>query len=197
MAYIDGALEREKGNKDNFTEMLPLYTIGNKTSRGLGQAGFEKAIEKCEKAIKLHSIRRHPMWDKDRKKTAEDIEWLNRKEYNPFMWKVWLLMGRAQFHEGKFEDAISTFAYMSRLYATQPAIYQRAQAWLAKSYIEAGWQYEAEDVLRNMQRDSIYWTAKKEWDYTYADYYIHIRDYHKAIPYLQGISACGKTQSTL
>ena len=151
MAYIDGALEREKGNKDNFTEMLPLYTIGNKTSRGLGQAGFEKAIEKCEKAIKLHSIRRHPVWDKDRKKTAEDIEWLNRKEYNPFMWKVWLLMGRAQFHEGKFEDAISTFAYMSRLYATQPAIYQRAQAWLAKSYIEAGWQYEAEDVLRNMQ----------------------------------------------
>ena len=110
MAYIDGALEREKGNKDNFTEMLPLYTIGNKTSRGLGQAGFEKAIEKCEKAIKLHSIRRHPVWDKDRKKTAEDIEWLNRKEYNPFMWKVWLLMGRAQFHEGKFEDAISTFA---------------------------------------------------------------------------------------
>lgn len=187
MAYIDGALEREKGNKDNFTEMLPLYTIGNKTSRGLGQAGFEKAIEKCEKAIKLHSIRRHPVWDKDRKKTAEDIEWLNRKEYNPFMWKVWLLMGRAQFHEGKFEDAISTFAYMSRLYATQPAIYQRAQAWLAKSYIEAGWQYEAEDVLRNMQRDSIYWTAKKEWDYTYADYYIHIGDYQKAIPYLQHV----------
>ena len=42
MAYIDGALEREKGNKDNFTEMLPLYTIGNKTSRGLGKLALKK-----------------------------------------------------------------------------------------------------------------------------------------------------------
>lgn len=138
MAYIDGSLEKEKGNKDNFTEIIPLYTVGNKESRSLGETNFNRAIEKCEKAIKLHSIKRHPVWDKNRRKTAEDIEWLNRKEYNPFLWKVWMLMGRSQFHEGNFEEAVSTFAYMSRLYATQPAIYQRAQAWLAKSYIEAG-----------------------------------------------------------
>ena len=187
MAYIDGSLEKEKGNKDNFTEIIPLYTVGNKESRSLGETNFNRAIEKCEKAIKLHSIKRHPVWDKNRRKTAEDIEWLNRKEYNPFLWKVWMLMGRSQFHEGNFEEAVSTFAYMSRLYATQPAIYQRAQAWLAKSYIEAGWQYEAEDVIRNMQRDSIYWSAQKEWDYTYADYYIHIGDYQKAIPYLRKV----------
>ena len=28
-AYIDGALEKEKGNKDNYTEQLPLFTVGN------------------------------------------------------------------------------------------------------------------------------------------------------------------------
>jgi hypothetical protein len=32
-AYIDGSLEKEKGNKDNFTERLPLFTVGNKNSR--------------------------------------------------------------------------------------------------------------------------------------------------------------------
>ena len=37
LAYIDGALEKEKGNKDNFTEMLPLNTVGNKQSRDAGQ----------------------------------------------------------------------------------------------------------------------------------------------------------------
>ena len=37
LAYIDASLEKENGNKDNFTEMLPLYTVGNKASRELGK----------------------------------------------------------------------------------------------------------------------------------------------------------------
>ena len=185
VAYIDASLEKENGNKDNFTEMIPMYTVGNKKSRELGKANYDKAIEKCEKAIKLHSITKRPEWTKNRRKTERDIEWLSRKEYNPFLWKAWMLMGRSQFYQGAFDEAASTFSYMCRLYATQPAIYGRARAWLAKSYIEQDWLYDAEDVIRNMQRDSIHWRAQKEWDFTYADYYIHTGDYDKAIPYLK------------
>ena len=185
VAYIEASLEKENGNKDNFTEMIPMYTVGNKKSRELGKANYDKAIEKCEKAIKLHSITKRPEWTKNRRKTERDIEWLSRKEYNPFLWKAWMLMGRSQFYQGAFDEAASTFSYMCRLYATQPAIYGRARAWLAKSYIEQDWLYDAEDVIRNMQRDSIHWRAQKEWDFTYADYYIHTGDYDKAIPYLK------------
>ena len=185
VAYIDASLEKENGNKDNFTEMIPMYTVGNKKSRELGKANYDKAIEKCEKAIKLHSITKRPEWTKSRRKTERDIEWLSRKEYNPFLWKAWMLMGRSQFYQGAFDEAAPTFSYMCRLYATQPAIYGRARAWLAKSYIEQDWLYDAEDVIRNMQRDSIHWRAQKEWDFTYADYYIHTGDYDKAIPYLK------------
>ena len=32
-AYIEGSLEKENGNRDNFTELLPLYTVANKASR--------------------------------------------------------------------------------------------------------------------------------------------------------------------
>ena len=187
LAYIDGSLEKENNNVDNFTEIIPLYTVGNKQSRELGKGNFERAIEKCQKAIKLHSIKRRPEWTKKRRKTERDIEWLQRREYNPFLWKAWLLMGRSQFHKGAFDEAASTFSYMSRLYQTQPAIYGRARAWLAKSYIEEGWMYDAEDVIRNMRRDSIHWRAQKEWDYTYADYYIHLGDYAQAIPYLRRV----------
>ena len=187
LAYIEGALAKETGNKDNFTEIIPLYTVGNKESKELGKSNFDKAIEKAEKAIKLHSIKRKPEWTKNRRKTEKDIEWLNRKEYNPFLWKAWMLMGRSQFFEGDFDGAASTFNYMSRLYATQPAIYGRARAWLAKSYIENDFLYDAEDVIRNMQRDSLHWRARKEWDYTYADYYIHTGDYEAAIPYLRNV----------
>lgn len=186
-AYIDGSLEKENGNKDNFTEIIPLYTVGNKASRELGKANFDRAIEKSQKAIHKHSIKKRPEWTKSRKKTEKDIEWLSRREYNPFLWKAWMLMGRSQFHKGAFDEAAATFSYMSRLYSTQPAIYGKARAWLAKCYVEEGWLYDAEDVIRNMQRDSLHWRAVKEWDYTYADYYIHTGEFDKAIPYLRKV----------
>ena len=28
LAYIDASQEKENGNKDNFTEIIPLYTVG-------------------------------------------------------------------------------------------------------------------------------------------------------------------------
>ena len=186
-AYIDGALEKENGNRDNFTDIIPLYTVANKSSKELGKGNFDRAIEKCEKAIKLHSIKRRPEWTKNRKKTARDIEWLSRLEYNPFLWKAWLLMGRSQFMQGEFEQAAITFAYMSRLYQTQPAIYGKARAWLAKCYIENDSPYDAEDVIAKMNRDSLDWRAVKEWDYTYADYYLHQKRFDEAIPYLKKV----------
>lgn len=186
-AYIDASLEREQGHVDNFTEIIPLYTVSNKNSRELGKANFDRAIEKSQKAIARHSIKKRPEWTKRRRKTKRDIEWLNRKEYNPFLWKAWMLMGRSQFQKGSFDEAASTFSYMSRLYSTQPAIYGKARAWLAKSYIEQDWIYDAEDVITKISRDSIHWRAQKEWDYTLADYYIHTKRYEQAIPYLRKV----------
>lgn len=188
VAYIEGFVEKEKGNQDNFTEIIPLYTVANKASKELGKANFDRAIEKCKKAIQLHSITKRPIRSSNKHKTAKDREWLNRKEYNPFLWKAWMLMGQSQFYSGSFDEAVSTFSYMSRLYQTQPAIYGKARAWLAKSFVEQGELYNAENVLRNMGRNTIiHWSAQKEWDYTYADYYIHTKEYLKAIPYLQKV----------
>ena len=74
LAFTDGMVEKENGNKDNFTEIIPLDAVGNKNSRNLGSSNFDRAIEKSEKAIKLHSIKRRPEWTKNRRKTAKDIE---------------------------------------------------------------------------------------------------------------------------
>ena len=130
-AFLEGTEEKEKGNKDNYTEQLPLYVVGNKQSQELGKGKFDRAIEKMEKTIKQHSIKARPEWKKQRKKTERDKEWLSRREYNPFLWKAWLLMGQAQFQKGAFDEAAATFAYMSKLYQGQPAINGIARAWLA------------------------------------------------------------------
>ena len=184
-AYKEGALAQEKGNKDNYTEMLPLYTVGNKQSRTLGKSNFDRTVEKMEKTIKLHSIKAKPEWKKSRRKTEKDKEWLGRKEYNPFLWKAWLLMGKAQFQKGDFDEAAATFSYMSRLYQTQPMQMAMARAWLARCYIELDWLYDAEDVIRNQRRDSIHYRAQNDWDGTMADYYVRTGEYQQAIPYLR------------
>ena len=186
-AFIEGNLEKEKGHQDNFTEMLPLYPVGKRESRELGKAMYERAIEKCEKAIRQHSIKAKPEWNSNRRKTAKDREWLGRREYNPFLWRAWLLLGKAQFQEGAFEEAAATFTYMTRIYHTQPMQNGLARAWLAKCYTELGWMYDAEDVIRNMSRDSMDFRAVKDWDYTYANYYISQGDYQKAVPYLRKV----------
>lgn len=187
LAYIDGSLEKENGNVDDYTERIPLYTVGNKSSRELGKTNYDRAVLKCEKVIQLHSIKKRPEWKKNRRKTAKDIAWLSRKEYNPFIWRAWMLMGRSQFYKGEFDEAAATFAYMSRLFKGQPAIYGKAQAWLAKCYIENNWVYSAEDVIRNMRRDTIDWRAQKEWDYTLCDYYLHTDSLDKAADYLRRV----------
>ena len=186
-AFIDGNLEKEKGNKDNFTEMLPLYMVGNKQSRELGKGQYDRAIEKSEKAIRLHSIKSKPEWKSNKRKSARDREWLGRKEYNPFIWRAWMMLGKAQFQKGAFDEAAATFSYMMRLYQTQPVQSGLAKAWLAKCYTELDWLYDAEDVIRNMSRDSMDFRTVKDWDYTYADYYIHVGDYEKAVPYLRKV----------
>lgn len=187
LAFIDGYEEKEKANQDNYTEVIPLNMVGNKNSVNLGRANFDRAIEKSEKAIKLHSIKRRPVWTKNRRKTAKDIEWLNRKEYNPFLWKAWLMMGKSQFQTGRFDEAAATFSYMSRLYATQPAINGIARAWLTKCYVELGWLYDAEDVITKMKRDTMHYKAKTDWDYAMASYHVKAQHYEEAIPYLRKV----------
>ncbi len=185
LAFIDGSLEKEKGNKDNFTEQLPVFTVSNKQSREIGKGNFDRAVEKMEKAIKQHSIKAKPEWKKNRKKSQKDIEWLSRREYNPFLWKAWLMLGMAQYQKGAFDEAAATFAYMSRLYQTQPMQYGKARAWLARSYTALDWIYDAEDVIRNMKRDSIHYKAQRDWDATMADYYVKTGEMDQAATYLR------------
>ena len=169
MAFLDGNLDKEKGHKDNYTELLPLYPVGNKQSRDIGKSHYERTVEKMEKAIQRHTIK------------------VKGREQNPFLWRAWLMLGKAQFQMGQFEEAAATFSYMARLYVGDPARSGLARAWLAKSYTMLDWRYDAEDVIRNMSRDSMDFRAVKDWDYTYANYYISVGDYPKAVPYLRKV----------
>lgn len=184
-AYKAGNLGKEEGNKDNYTEMLPLFMVGNEQSRALGAGDYSTAITKCEKAIQLHSIKRRPAAPSGRRLTPKTRAYLKRKEFNPFLKNAWLLMGKAQFQKGEFLEAASTFAYITRHYAAEPPVVAEARVWLARSYAQLEWYYDAEDALTKLRRDSVPRGLQRETDATMADLLLRQGQLAEAVPYLQ------------
>lgn len=184
-AYVAGEDAQSNGMRDNFTERLPVFTVGNEKMRGLGKGNFTTAIEKCEKAIQLHSIKRKPLIKGNRKRTEKEKAFLAQKEYNPFLKNAWLLMGRAQFQQGDFIAAASTFAYITRHYATQPEVVADARIWLARAYAELDWVYDAEDALSRLGSAPLPKRLERERDLTQATFLIRQDRLEEALPFLQ------------
>lgn len=182
VAYLEGVDAQRKGNRDNYTEVIPLFMTGNKATAALGKANFDKAVEKCQKTIKQHSITKRPEWNSNKPKTAKDKVWLSQKEYNPFLHKAWFLLGEAQFRKGEYMEAASTFAYMQRLYFSKPDIVARARLLEAKCYAELEWFYDAEEMVSRARRDSFPASLQPLLAAVQADCQIRQQRYEEAIP---------------
>lgn len=182
LAYAEGVEAQEKGHQDDYTRLLPMVISTNKQTADMGKGNYDAAIEKCEKAIKLHSIKKRPKVSNSKKRTPKQKEFLQRKEFNPYLHHAWLMMGKAQFNKGEFIEAASTFNYITRLYSTQPEINSVARAWLARCYVALEWPYDAEDVLGKMRRDSVSPEGQREMTATNAAFLVETGQYEQAIP---------------
>lgn len=185
VAYREGREAQQKGHKEDYTQLLPMYISTNKSTAEMGKSSYETAITKSEKAIKLHSIKKRPTSNANKRKTPKEKAYMARKEFNPYLYHAWLLMAEAQFRRGEFIEAASTYHYILRLYSTQPDITCVAKARLARCYVALGWAYDAEDVLGKMKRDSTTRFGQQERDNTEAAYKILTHQYQEAIPPLR------------
>lgn len=184
-AYKEGLEAQLKGNADNYTALLPVFAVGNEKTASIGTSNFETAITKCEKAIQLHSIKRRPTVSANKTRSEEMRQFLKREEFNPFLKKAWLLMGQAQFHKGDFLEAASTFSYITRHYAAEPAVVAEARAWMARSYAQMNWLFDAEDALSRLRRDSLSGDVADEYALSMADLLVRQHHLEEAVPYLQ------------
>ena len=191
-AYKEGFRTKERNNQDNYTELIPIFYVGNESSRGLGAPNFLTAVKKCEKAIHLHSIKRRPVVSGGKKLSPKEKAYLSRKEFNPFLKNAWMLMGKAQFQKGEFLEAASTFSYMTRLYAAEPIVAAEARVWLARCYSQLEWYYDAEEALSRARKDTLTRRVAKEHLQSMADLLMHRKQYTEAIPYLEKIAKSEK-----
>ena len=185
-AYKEAFKVQQEGYKENYTETILMFPVSSLPKEKPNTGGpFDKAIEKSVKSIKTHSIQTKPEKKSGKRNDPKYKEFMSRTEYNPFLYKAWLLMAQSQFQNGDFLQAASSFSYISRLYSTQPEIANEAKMGQARCYSEMGWYFESNEILSKIDQNAL---SKKQRDWfatINADLFIKQKQYKEAIPYLQ------------
>lgn len=185
-AFDEALLSMQDGYKENYSDLIFMYPISAQPKDKQTPGGpFDRAIEKGNKAIKLHSIKAKPLkkagWRNDPKQRAIQ----EQEEYNPFLKKCWLMMGQAQFYNADFLQASATFSYIIRHYAKDEGVATEARLWQARCYAEMGWFYETEDILNKLNTNGFPKDKQNLYATIYADYLVKDRKFEDAIPYMK------------
>jgi len=184
-AYKEGLEAIDKANKDNFSDVLPLYPVSNHDAISAGTSQMDKSIEKCRKSIKLHSIKKKPKPNPKKSSDPKYKAWLKQEEFNENLDDAWILLGCSELHKGDFLGAIGTFNYIAKHYDYDKDMVAQCQLWSARAYAEMGWLYEAEDILRKVNQDDLTRKHSALYAAVNADYYIRTKQYQQAIPFLK------------
>ncbi len=176
------------GYEDDYSQQLYMHPAEARANPKAPQpsGSFERTIEKMEKAITLHSIKKKPKRKSGKGRDAKYQEWLDRDEYNPYLHNAWYLLAKSQYMKGDFLDAAATFRYIARHFTWKKDLVQESQVREALCYCAMGWTTEADNVLSRVHLDEI--TNKKVRglaNAAFADYYIKSHEAEAAIPYLE------------
>ena len=198
--YKETLKEMESNYEDDYTGPMLMHPA---EARGVESApkpsgSFTRSIEKAQKAIQLHSIKKRPKRKSGKGNDPEYKQWLKRDEYNPFLHNAWMMMGRSQYMGGDFLGAASTFYYISKHFTWLPATVTEARIWEARCYCALDWLYEAEVIITRIKEDQLTSRTLRElYAFTAADFYVRSHDYEKAIPMLrEAASLAGKDQKS-
>lgn len=176
----------ESKYEDNFSQLLFMHPAEAYSNPKATQpsTNFDRTIEKMQKAIQLHSIKKRPK-KKSGKLSDEDKKWLKREEYNPFLHNAWFLMAKAQYMKGDFMTAAATFHYISGHFKWLPDLVLDSKLWEVRSYCALGWLTEAENLLAYIKPEKITNNKTKELcNLAFAGYYIKSKKYNEATPFL-------------
>ena len=183
--YKEQLKEMELNYEDDYTRTLLTHPAEARADEKLPQPSgdFKRTIEKMQKAIQLHSIKKKPP---KKNNTPKEKAFRAREEYNPFLHNAWLMMGRSQFLNGDFPGAAATFYYISRHFKWLPQVVTEARLWQARSYCALDWLYEAENALHGVKEKDL--TSKKLrrlYNITQADYLVRSEKWAEAVPFLR------------
>jgi tetratricopeptide (TPR) repeat protein len=186
LSFDESLKAMQNGYEESYTDMLLMYPISAQPKDKETMGGpFDRAIEKGNKAIRLHSVKTKPAKKPGWRNNPKQRAFQEQEEYNPFLKHCWLLIGQAQFYNADFLQAAATFSYISRHYAHDKEVAAAARIWQARCYSEMEWFYEAEDILGKLNTSGIPEKNLDDYAKVYADYLLKNGQYGQALPYFK------------
>lgn len=143
--------------KPDYDQILPIFIVGNQETAKGSFPEMERAIEKSEKVINRHTIKKEA--NKNKK----------RPEFNKWIDENYMVIGRANFYKRNYLKSEQVFKFVNGKYQDKNTQLQSA-TWLARSYTEMG---EYSKALVSLNRSE----PQKEHEEVYvADYYMAMAD---------------------
>ncbi len=186
--YQEQIKKLENEYQDDYSTQLFIHPAEayNNPKATQPTTNFDRTIEKMQKAISLHSIKKKPKRKAGKGNDPKYKEWLKREEYNPFIHNAWYLMAKAQYMKGDFLSSAATFHYIARHFQWKPDLVLEAQIWEALSYCAMDWTTEADNVLVHIHPERIENNRLNQLaNLAYADFYIKSKMNAEAVPYME------------
>lgn len=176
--------DMEAKYQDDYTRTVLIHPAEARADQKRPQPSgdFKRTIEKMQKSIQLHSIKKKPV---KKGNSPKEKAFREREEFNPFLHNSWLTMGKAQYYNGDFPGAAATFFYISKHFKWLPEVVTEARLWMALAYCAQDWNYEAENAMHLVkEKDLVNNNLKNLYNLAKGDYYVRTERYEEAVPYL-------------
>ena len=186
--YKEQLKEMETDYEDNYTKRVYIHPAEayQHPSEPQPSTNFDRTIEKMQKAIRQHSIKKKPKKKSGKGKDKKYKEWMKREEYNPFLHNAWLMMGKAQYMNGDFMTAAATFHYITGHFKWLPEVVVESRLWEAQCYNALEWTADADNIIsRIKEKDLTSGDLRALYNLSMANYQIKVDSAEAALPYLR------------
>ena len=162
-----GVKKLHSSNIDDYTAVLSVFPTGDLKKAKKTHSYMDQAIKKGSVVIQRHSIK------------------IKGKEYCKWIDDNYLMVGKAYFYKGNFDEAIKTFSFIKNEYQKSKICF-KASLWLVRGYVEKGdfssAELELEEILKNNKFPD---NLEKELAVVASNYYVKKEDYSSAIDELK------------
>ncbi len=190
--YYNGRESLDKGKKNiedaykpDYSQILKMYPVGDKTTKNAAFSQCNRAIDKCQTAIKIHSMRKKPVKKPGKMKDPDYAAFYAQEEFNPMMDDVWMLLGETKYYMEDFLGAAATFTYVEKHFSVHKDLVVKAIIWRARALMEMDWLYEADEILSNINEDDLNFENQDFYAAAMANLRLKQNDKVEAVEYLK------------
>ncbi len=183
-SFKSGVARINEGYKDDYNQLLDIFTYGDKDLNASAASDMDVAIKKASKVVTIHSIKAKPNY-KTNKLSPSEKEFMARNEYNSWADESYMLITKANFYKSDYQEAAKTITFILKEFPKDPVRYE-ALLWQARIHLESNELNDAEKILTNLDSDKKFpKKLKSELNATIADFHIRKEQYNPAAQKLE------------